>query len=298
MSVEDLNSKFGIKGHASVVAGKGGLATVMVKNAAASAEITLMGGSILSYIPNGSKECIWVSPDSLYEKGKAIRGGVPVCWPWFGKNMENPDAPMHGIARLLDWTLVGIVANAPDSTTVKLILRDSEETRKFWDYTFTLELTVTVGATLDISLKTTNNDIKPFLLSQALHTYFNVGDITKVTVEGFDGLRFLNKVGEPAYGRRKGTFVIDQEVDEVYQDCSGTAIIRDASMNRSIQIAKENSDSAVVWNPWIEKSKRLDDFPDDGYKTMLCVETTNALADARIIKPGESIDLIAKISLI
>lgn len=295
MDIEEMDKRFGLEGHASVEAGPGGLPFVKVANALAKAEISLMGAHVTSYCPKRSGEVLWMSPLSKFEVGKALRGGIPLCWPWFGKHGFDESAPMHGLARLMMWELVSIVPNGDEGTVVTMHLRDNAETRAYFNYAFELEYTVRVGARLGLSMRTLNTGGAPFVITQALHTYFRVWDITRVSVDGFDGCRYLDKVGAGGNGVQHGSIVIDREVDEVFQGCVGPAVIHDAASERSIVVEKSNSSSGIVWNPWIAKSSRMVDFPDDGYKEMLCVETANALEDARCVKPGESLTLGAEI---
>lgn len=294
MTFEELKNKFA--GKCIIKEGPGGLPVVAVSNAAATAEICLMGAHIMSYAPNGQGEVIWMSSQSSFEVGKAIRGGIPVCWPWFSKNPTFEDAPMHGLARITTWELLDVFPTEKQ-TIIKLALNAVPGYEQYWGYKFRLEYTITVGATLTLSLKTTNLDDKPFTITEALHTYFSVGDVTKVQVEGLDGCPYLNKVGDGGTGIREGNRIIDCEVDEVYQGVRRTLVIRDASIPRTILVNNFNSNSAVVWNPWIAKSQRMADFPDDGYKTMLCVESGNVIEDAREIQPGASHELIAVLTV-
>ena len=294
MDIEEFNKKYAGKCTASI--GKGGLTFIKVQNDAATAEICLMGAHVTSYIPKGQPDVLWMSSEAVYKEGTPLRGGVPVCWPWFSKNTAFPDGPTHGVARNLVWDVKDVSCDGSAATTVTLSLSAVPGYEQFWKYAFALEFKVTVASSLTMALKTTNLGKEPFVITEALHTYFNVGDITKVAVEGFDGLPFLNKVGTPANSVRKGTIFIDQEVDEVYQNASGKAVIKDASLGRSITVDKRGSNSSVVWNPWIAKSQRMADFPNDGYKTMLCVETAHANEDARTVAPGESLEMVCIIT--
>lgn len=294
MDFEALNARF--SGVCKVVAGKGGLPFVRISNNAASAEICLLGAHITSYIPKGYDDVMWMSDCSEFQEGKAIRGGIPLCWPWFGKNTQYDDAPSHGIARISMWQLDDAFASSPSSTTVCLSLSSAGNYVKFFPYAFRLELKVTISDKMTVALKTINLDKQTFSISQALHSYFKVGNIDDVSIDGFDGLPMVSKVGEGGNFVRKGIIAIDREVDEVYQQANGDASIADASLKRRIVISKKGSASSVVWNPWIDKSKRMADFPDDGYKTMVCVETANAMDDSRTIPAGGEHEITAIIS--
>lgn len=294
MDVKSLNEKFGISGRISIEEGQGGLPVVCLKGTYSTAKVCLLGAHVMSWCPAGGQDALWMSDKSLFTVGKAIRGGIPVCWPWFSKHPTNESFPMHGFARIMMWELANVSAEAEDTVAV-FELETSEESLKMFPGKFRLRLTVRAGKELTLQLKTINVGEEAFTITQALHTYYNVGDITKVTIEGFDGLTCLDKVNNGVLKVRHDPFVIDCNVDEVYGDAPGAAVIHDAALDRDINISKEGSGSAVVWNPWIEKSISMADFPDDGYKTMLCVETANVADDKRTIQPGMEHSLTMKV---
>ncbi len=280
------------------VEGPGGFPIVKIVNEAATAEICLLGAHVTSYIPAGGQDVLWMSPTAIFREGTGIRGGLPVCWPWFSrdvKDVQNP--PSHGCVRTQLWDMASLVELGPDATTVTFTLDDTPETRAIWNHAFRLELKVTVGQSLTVELKSVNRDAAPVTFSDAFHTYFNIGDITRIAIDGFDGLPKVNKVGGTTRQVQSGPITFAGEVDEVYENFTGTAYIRDEAMGRTIVVEKKGSASSVVWNPWIEKSKTFKDFPPDGYKTMVCVECANALANAYVLQPGESATLTTRISV-
>lgn len=270
----------------AVKPGRGGLPTVFVENAAATAEITLLGAHIVSFIPKGGKDLMWMSSDTVYAEGSALRGGVPICWPWFGKK----DGISHGIVRRYNWRLIGAEDVAANKSIVRFAIDDSEESRAVWNYKFHLEMLFTIADTLSMELTTTNTDDKPFEIGEALHTYFNIGAISAVKVNGFENKTYLDKAaGATGDGKvPNGPIVVTSEVDRVFQNAPGPFEIVDDSFKRSIKITTANSNSAVVWNPWIEKSLTMSDYQNDGYLTMICVETCNCMEDSRTIQPGAS----------
>ena len=228
-----------------------------------------------------------MSGKSWHEENRPIRGGIPVCWPWFGGHPSNPDLPAHGFARISRWEVVAAEAFGRDATRLTLRLGDSDATRQYLDAAFELLLAVTIGDTLEVALTTRNLGTAPLYVSQALHTYFSVSDVTRVSIEGFDGCPFIDTVGGAnAPGRQSGPVRIAAETDMVFTECPGEASILDPGFGRRIRVAKEGSNSAVVWNPWIAKSARMPDFGDDEYPAMVCLETTNARSDAVTI-PAE-----------
>ena len=289
-----MYEQFTIPGRVAVVE-HDGAQFLTVKNQLAEAEICLAGAHVTKFRPAGQEELLWMSPLTGYGVGKKIRGGVPICWPWFSKNTENPDLPMHGFIRTMLWRLDGVKELPDGSTEAVLSIRDSEESRALWNHKFQLFLTVNIGSALTLKLKTVNTGDQPFTIGQALHTYFRVGDIAAVSIDGFDGKSCLNKVGNDF--TQHGPIVIDKEVDEVFHDVPDGSVIHDTSLKRDIVITKGNSRTSVVWNPWIAKSKSMADFPDDGYLTMVCVETTNALEDVRVVQPGETLEMTTAYAL-
>ena len=246
--------------------------------------IALQGGHLYHYQVRNKKPLLWLSGKSHFEGGKAIRGGIPLCWPWFGKHHADPALPHHGFARTSLFEL--LEDNEPDeySTELVLQLQSSAQTLRLWPYHFKLLLHITIGPTLTVSLTTVNCDTRAFTITSALHSYFAVSDIGEVTVQGLDNAEFWDKLTNETK-IQKGDIHIGGEVDRVYQETTGPLLLKDS--NRIIRIVSEGSSSAVVWNPWIDTSKRMADMQDDAYKTMLCIETANALHDSRRLVPGE-----------
>jgi len=270
-----------------------GFEYIEVTNKSARARIALQGAHLFHYERVGGKPFLWLSETSFFEEGKAIRGGIPICWPWFGKHATEPGLPQHGFARIFVWQLLEVNATDAYSTEVTLQLKTSAESLQLWPYRFELLLHITVSRTLTITLTTKNRDEHPFKIISALHSYFAVSGIDNVYVEGlantpyFDALTKENRV-------QQGRVHITEEVDRIYQNVHYPLILHDR--DRTLQVDGQGSSSAVVWNPWIDKCAGMGDMPDDGYKTMLCIETANALQDAQMPAPGEEHTLTAVIS--
>ena len=288
---------------AEVVTGQGGLPKVCIQNEAACAEICLMAAHVLSYHANGQEDVFFVSEQSSFgQTGPAIRGGVPVCWPWFGppNREELPNATTsHGFVRQFIWEYLGSRCVSARRTDVTFVLRDSPESRAIWPYSFELRMNVGVGDTLEMNLETSNTGNMPFTYAQALHSYFSIGDISQTRIEGFDGLEFIDKApaNPPAPNPQRGDIAITEETDRIYLGHSGSAVIVDPAKRRKITIAKSGSNTSVVWNPWIAKAHRMPDFGDEEFHRMLCVETCNVADDAVSLAPGESHSLAATIAV-
>lgn len=285
--IAHLNQHVGIPGQATFREGLGGLPVLTVTNSHGTLELTPYGGHILSYQPAGQAPVLFVSRASTYIPGKPIRGGIPVCWPWFGPRLDDAAMPMHGFARLLFWNVEAVNPNA-EGTEVRLSLRDDARTRPYWPHAFELTLRIVLGTRLHVELTTRNIGSQPFALTQALHTYFNVGDIGRVAVVGLEPAPYFDSLTRSIVAPEGEPISIHAEVDRIYGETTADCWVRDAALKREIRVAKRGSHSTVVWNPWIEKSKRMPDFGDDEFSKMLCIEATNARDDVVTLPPGHT----------
>ena len=284
-TVGELDAKFGIAGIARVVAGNGGLPKVSVTAAAAAGEMYLLGAEVTSWKPGGRDEVLFVSSASKWEDGKAIRGGVPICFPWFGNKGDDPKAPAHGFVRARAWKLESIVRSG-DAVTVGMSIGSDEGTKKLWPADFRLVHRATFGAELTMELEMTNTGAWPLRFEEALHTYFRVGDITKARVHGLDGVRYVDKTDGFKEKTQQGDVVVAKETDNVYLDTAGATEIEEPVHRRRIRVSKENSLATVVWNPWIEKTKGMSDMGADEWKGFVCVETCNVGKHGVTLAPG------------
>jgi len=287
-SVSTLNQRFAIKGQLDFREEQQGNIVARISNRLASAEIMLQGAQLISWIPANHKPVIWMSEQARFSAGKSLRGGIPICWPWFGAHEVNPDLPAHGFARNQVWDVSD--SKALDDGRILLVfsLKDSDAARAIWPYRTSLEYRVCVGKTLELELLTKNTDTATVRISEALHTYFNIGDISKVSVHGLEDTEYLDKVD---YGQRKiqqGPVTVDGELDRIYLGTRADCVIEDAAIGRKIHIRKQGSESTVVWNPWIAKARKLGDLGEEGYRSMLCVESANAAEDVVDIAPDET----------
>ena len=257
-----------------------------ISHPALTARVALQGAHLLDWTPTGQAPVLYLSPQATFVREKAIRGGVPVCWPWFGPHPQDALLPAHGFARTQMWTLAHHRAQA-DEVHLQFILTDSEATRRLWPHAFQLELTMTLGARLHLQLRMKNLSDANVILSTALHTYFQTADILQTRITGLDGVPYHEVITDPPNQTQAGDVTFHSEVDRLY--ASGAPVqIHDPVSRRRIAISSTGSASCVVWNPWHEKSLRLTDLPDTDYQRFLCVETTNAGADTRQLAPGET----------
>lgn len=283
--IESLNRRFGIAGQVQFKTGPGGLAVADVTNAAGVATIALQGAHVMTWAPAGEHPVIWLSPAAKFAAGKSIRGGVPVCWPWFGPHATQATFPGHGYARTVPWEVIATKTRS-DGTHLVFRLMESEATRAQWPHATEVTLAVTVGATLAFELSTRNRGTAPVTIGDALHTYFEVGDVRRVQVHGLDRCPYLDKVDGGQRKVQAGPVTIAGEVDRIYLDSAADCVIDDPDLKRRIRVSKSGSRSTVVWNPWIDKAAKMADFGTDGYLKMLCVESTNAAEDVVSVAPG------------
>ena len=294
MTIEQLNADFGLADHLKIVTGKGDLPLVEVASEKARAVISVYGGQVLSYKPaNQDNDLMFLSELAYFEEGKAIKGGAPVCWPWFGPDPEDKGRPGHGFMRNRMWQIKQTELQADGNVRVVLGLSDSDETRAIWPQSFELAIEINVGESLNIDLVTRNRGDQPFTISQALHTYFRIGDINQTKILGLEGCGYIDKVDGGSEKQQDGEVVITSEVDRIYLDVPPELVIEDAALQRSIRIASEGSKSAVVWNPWDEIAAGMGDLQDDDYLRFVCVETTNAATDTVEVGPGDEYRLLA-----
>ncbi len=271
-----------------IIMSDNGFVTIDVRNECATAKIALQGAHIFEYTRYAEPPLLWVSSNTLFEQGKAIRGGIPVCWPWFGKDSNHSQWPQHGFARTALWKLKSVTEPSNRQTEIILTLNHTQVKQHYFPYLFDVMMHITVSDTLTVSLCTENLDEKPFTVTEALHTYFNVGNIAAVNIFGLENVTYADALDRFRKKQSAKPIAITQEIDRVYLDTDDIVIIKDARYGRDIIVGKSGSRSTVVWNPWIDKAARMADFEDEGYASMVCIETANALENSITIEPGQS----------
>ncbi len=284
--VSALNSDFGIDGQLTFRDAGNGFVVIDVENSHCTASIAMQGAHLMSWQPKGEEPVIWMSPAATLAHGKSIRGGVPICWPWFGAHASEASYPGHGFARTVPWEVVD--TTPLDDGSTRISFRITEVKKDQWPHSTPAEMHMVIGAVLEMELATINRDVDTLTVGDALHTYFSVSDVSRVVVRGLDGCDYLDKVGEVTRRSQQGDVTIASEVDRIYFDQEQDVVIEDAGMQRNIRIEKRNSHSTIVWNPWVEKCQQMGDFgSDDGYLGMVCVESANADEDVVQLAPGE-----------
>jgi glucose-6-phosphate 1-epimerase len=242
------------------------------------------GAHVTAYRPWGHQELLWTSGKSHFESGKAIRGGIPICFPWFGPHPHDVSQPAHGFARTATFQLDGIQEQPSGETELSFSL--SRESDGKWPYAVRVEHIITVGATLSCRLRVTNMASEPFTFEMALHSYFDVADIHQIRIRGLENQPFLNQL-DGTQQQASDPIKFESETDRIYTH-AGTAWIDDPLANRSICISKRHSGSTVVWNPWKDKARRMPDFGDEEWRSMVCVETANIGTHAVRLPSGAS----------
>ncbi|MBZ0067370.1 MAG: dihydroxy-acid dehydratase [Thiobacillus sp.] len=289
----DPLSRFAIPGQLSFREGAGGLSYADIDNHGGRATICLQGAHVVSFRPKSQQEpVVWVSDAAKFAPGKSIRGGAPVCWPWFGAHASEASFPAHGFARTVPWTVVGSRKRNDAKTELTLQLADSEQTRKQWPHATRLTLTVIVGDKLELQLATTNLGDQSMQIGEALHTYLQISDVGSVKITGLEGCTFHDKVDNFARKKQSGAIALKSEVDRVYVNTPAACVIEDAGLNRRIRIAKTGSLSTIVWTPWTEKAGQMGDMgkgkSGTGWREMVCVESANAMDNLVTVAPGET----------
>ena len=260
-----------------------GLEYVDINTPLCKARIFMQGAQIDFFEPVGQKPLLWVSSADDYQPGNGIRGGIPVCWPWFGMS-DNPDFPQHGFARTRIWSLESVKMRN-QIVDLKFTLKISEEDKQYWPHDTEVALLFTLSDTLSVSLVNTNNCDYEVSLTQALHTYFPINDIQQLTATGFEASKYIEFAKGP-FPQEGDSVDFTRETDRVYTDLGESQELH--TPDGIIEVRRENSNSAVLWNPWIDKSQRLSRFNSDDYLTMVCLEAANVLEDKVTLAPNES----------
>lgn len=276
------------------------LEVLVINHPLFDAEIVLQGAQLIRFNPKGQDNWFWLSDKIAYHTGKALRGGIPICWPWFGNADKNPEAvknnilqkDAHGFARSLLWQISAIHESA-HQVSVELNLRSNAVTHTYWPHEFLLRAEFIFGKDCQVSLHTHNTCNKTFAFSQALHSYFPTADIQQTRLQGFADTAYIDTLDGWQEKTQQGDIQFAQETDRIY--LSHPQVTLKTPLYTRV-LSSEHSHSSVVWNPWIEKSKRLGQFALDDYQRMFCVETANAFSDYKTLQPGDACCLSLKLS--
>ena len=273
--------------------GPDGLPFFRVSAAGGTGEVFLHGAHLVSWTPAAQSPVLWMSDTSRFADNTPIRGGVPICFPWFGLRADHPDAPQHGFARLSDWALGG-ASDHGSATSLEFRLTDTEQTRaSAWPHRFEAIYTVTIGSELRLDFKVMNRDTVDFSFEAALHNYYAIGDVLSTRVHGLEGHEFSSS---SASGREEAPVQLGTAVDRRYPTVT-TARIEDSDNHRVITVTSEGSDGAVLWNPGPDKTRAMGDFSDGGWPQMVCFETAN-IGESRVtLAPDERHSMRATVTV-
>ncbi|HEX4036743.1 MAG TPA: D-hexose-6-phosphate mutarotase [Acidobacteriaceae bacterium] len=296
-SLEALNRQFGIPNAVQVLAGRGGLPKIHIASPVAQAELYLHGAHLTSWQPDEGDEVLFLSDRSLWEDGQPIRGGIPICFPWFRARQDDPQAPRHGFARICSWQLDSVDHHPDGSVTVALSTAASDFSRRWWPYDFRLSYRLRIGRTLQLELIVANTGREPFRFEEALHTYFHVGLAQRVQVRGLDGVAYLDNTDANRRKVQSGALLFSGATDNAYIDTQSPVELVDPVLRRSLTTAKENSASTVVWNPGREGAASIPDLGEEEWQRMACIEASNALICAVTLAPGNEHRMAATLTV-
>lgn len=282
-----------------LTADEGQLRRLDVASPRATAQVYFHGAHPTAWQPShAGAPVLWLSERSQFQPDKPIRGGVPVCFPWFGPHRVDEDAPAHGFARLSGWTLTEAAESGDGIVTLAFSLERAHETASAWPHPCRITHHISIGAQLRMALEVHNPGTEAFTFEEALHTYLAVEDVEHVAIAGLEGAEYLDKAS--GFARlRQGPDPIrfTGETDRLYPDTTETCVVHDPGMRRRIVVRKQGSRSTVIWNPWIEKARAMPDFGDLEWRGMVCVETANVGAAAVRLEPGGTHRMTAEIAV-
>ncbi|QCU91016.1 D-hexose-6-phosphate mutarotase [Thiomicrorhabdus sediminis] len=274
-----------------------GIEIIEIDNDFAKAVITTHGASVLSYAPHGQHELLWVSGEAVFDGSKPVRGGIPVCWPWFGQARDS-SLPAHGFVRNMTWQLETVQTLDTGETRISLVCHSSEETLAIWPHKFSLMLTIEIGPTLILTLTTHNLSDQTLSITEAFHTYFNLAP-EGLEIRGIEGSTHLNKLVEDSSAELQARpLVLTPPRDSVFLNQTGNVFLVDNDNKRQIKIAKRNASSSVVWNPGADIVKGFADIHNDAWTQFVCVESGNVLDNFITVLPNEQHVLSVQYSML
>jgi len=277
---------------------------MQVNNTKASALISIYAGQVLSFRPaNEAEDFMFISESAYFTEGKAIKGGIPICWPWFGaapemKNGADNKKPDHGFVRNSYWSVATAKVLANGDTKIILEFEDTDKTREIWPYSFYLALEIMISDSLTIELLTRNTGKQAFTITEALHTYFNVGDATRVEVLGLEHTEYLDKKADFVKVCQVGAITLTEETDHIHTDIKHGLVLNDPAFKRKIKISSSGNKNVVVWNPWAKGSADMKDLDKDDYKHFICLEIANAASDIVEILPNSEYKIATNYSIV
>lgn len=271
-----------------VTLGTDGLWGWRIRTPLCRALVSRQGAQLLEFQATGRKPLLWLSPAAAFATGKAIRGGIPLCFPWFGPHPQDPGKPAHGFARTRAWTLSAVEA-AGDALLLTFSLEADAATRALWPHDFILRLVMTLGRNASLQLHVANTGLTDFRFGFALHSYFPVGDVRRTRIDGLDGVEYIDQLAPGrTRARQSGPVRFTGETDRIYLHVPGECCLVDEAEGQAIRITASDCRSLVVWNPWQDKAARLGDMPASSWRGMVCIENGNVEDDQIDLPAGAS----------
>ena len=298
--IEQLNTDFAIAGQVEFITGKGGFPYLQVTNEKASALISVYAGHVLAFKPvTASEDLMFVSDNAYFEQGKAIKGGIPICWPWFGAAPDDALQKVdHGLVRNRLWSVLSVDTLTDGGTKIVLEFKSSASTEATWPYAFNLCLEIIIDDHLSLTLLTRNTGSVAFSITEALHSYFKVGDATQATVSGLEQTEYLDKTRDYIKMDQSGIITISEETDRIYTDIKHQLLIDDPVLQRQIKVTSSGNKNVVVWNPWQERAAAMQDLAAEDYKHFICLEVANAASNTVEVLPHSESTMTAQYSIV
>lgn len=293
-----LQEKYSKDNHITFEQLDNGIVLAKIDNAYATATISLYGGQVVEWHPKSQlSPVLWCSERVQIKPGKAIRAGAPICWPWFGAHPTETQSPSHGYARISEWDLTSVATTESGATEICMTMLDPEYSISRLGVTAKLAIRISIGEALSIELTTTNTGTDAITITEALHAYFCIGDIAQIKINGLNECDYIDLVDGNSLKTQSDAIVFSEELGRVYLDTTADCLIKDPVLDRTLRIAKTGSQSTVVWNPWLETASKMDDLGPEGWRSMVCVESANALGNVVDIKSGETHTLFVHYSV-
>ena len=289
INIAELEERFPNRSNVRFTNLAAGMIAIEVDNSRATALISLHGGQVVTWRPkHESVPVLWASTQQTYSTTRALRAGVPICWPWFGTNPTDSTMPAHGFARISPWNITQIGSREDGATAVVLTMQPHSTDLRFHLPNVALTIEIVVGDRLEIALVTENSGTDDFLFTEGLHTYFTVGDVGEIRVIGLDADEFKNLLDGTRGHQETEPVQFRGELGRIYVNSHASCTIEDPQLQRSIRVEKTGSLSTAVWNPGATTSAGMSDFAPDGWRSMVCVESANALENVVRVRSGES----------
>jgi glucose-6-phosphate 1-epimerase len=292
-------NKVGISAGVTQYEDENGLQFLSVENSHTTATIALQGAHVMHWQPKSATQpVLWLSSNARYTEGRSIRGGIPICWPWFGAHPTDSSYCPHGFARVIPWKVLQTSILANGATRLLLEMTHTDVTKKQLSYDYRFVLAMTIGETLRLEMMTTNLASHPFMIGEAFHTYFNISDIDHIQITGLENLVFSDKVAGYERNVQHGPIKFDGEFDRVYLNSRRDCVIHDAGYERKIRVTKSCSHTTIIWTPWGEKASQMGDMGTvNEWRQMICLESANAMENSVTIYPNETHTMVTEYSL-